>query len=366
MIAKGLGKNSPIQIRLNRQNYHALISRHGQPVRWMKARPCTCIMTNNRPDPNCSVCGGDGWQYDYPRSVIETDYAKVTAENVITLPDKYVPVAIHAVWDTFGVEYTVDSFSGRDITISGARIPEHYEILEVSFTNSFEVEDEYTGVYQGAGVLDVPGLYTQTPHGTYPQFITEVVSGVTPTSFVDARITFDPGDPEPAEGAEYPLRLKVASAHTFVVLSQSMRRVDQQWLQTIGGDALAIVPSSIDVGPNDVMTPLIAEVVDRANLTRRNGDYDSLPAYYVKRVHRIDTQSDVYIQDTDYVMWGRNQIRWITTPPASGTMMSVEYVYSPTYRVLQEQPNTRSSEGQLLPKRVGLKLMTGRSRRDGL
>jgi hypothetical protein len=132
VIAKGLGKNSPIQIRLNRQNYHALISRHGQPVRWMKARPCTCLMTNNRPDPNCSVCGGDGWQYDYPRSVIETDYARVTAENVITLPEEYVPVAIHAVWDTFGVEYAVDSFSGREITISGARIPEHYEILEVS------------------------------------------------------------------------------------------------------------------------------------------------------------------------------------------------------------------------------------------
>ena len=366
MIAKGLGKNSPIQIRLNRQNYHALISRHGQPVRWMKARPCTCIMRNNRPDPNCNVCGGDGWQYDYPRSVIESDYARVTEENVITLPDGYHPVAIHAVWDTFGVEYAVDSFSERDIVISGARVPEHYEILEVSFTNSFEIEDGLTGIYQGSGVIDVPDLYTQTPHGTYPRFITEVVSGATPISFGDARIQIDPGDPEPAGGTEYHLRLRVSSAHTFVVISQSIRRVDQQWLQAIGGDALAVVPSSIDVGPNDVMTPLIAEVVDRVNLTRRNGDFDTLPAYYVKRVQRINTQHDVYVQGTDYVMWGRNQIKWIVTPPDSGAMISVEYVYSPTYRVLQEQPNTRSSEGQLLPKRIGLKLMTGRSRRDGL
>ena len=366
VMARGLGKNSPIKIRLNRQNYHALIARHGQPVRWMKARPCTCVMANNRPDPNCSTCAGDGWRYDYPRSVIETDYARVTAKNVITLPKEHNPVSVEAVWDTSNAGYDVKSFSGRKITISGKRTPENYESLKVSFTHSFEREADYSGVYQGSGVIDVPSLYTRTLHGTYAKFITGVVSGVTPTSFVDARIHFTPPDPEPAKNTKYRLRLKVSDPHTFVILGQSIRRVDQQWLQAMGGDALAVVPASIDVGPNDVMTPLIAEVVDRTNLTKRNGVLDTLPAYYVKRVPRIDTQSAVYAEGTDYVMWGRNQVRWITTPPASGTTLSVEYVYCPTYRVLQEQPNTRSSEGQLFPKRVALKLMTGRSRRDGL
>ena len=43
-MAAGLGKNSPIQLTLSRENYEALILRHGQYVRWLQANKCTCLL----------------------------------------------------------------------------------------------------------------------------------------------------------------------------------------------------------------------------------------------------------------------------------------------------------------------------------
>jgi hypothetical protein len=74
-----------------------------------------------------------------------------------------------------------------------------------------------------------------------------------------------------------------------------------------------------------------------------------------------------YIEGVDFVVWDRNNIRWLldeTTRPAEGTNLSVEYLANVTYRVLTQVPNIRSSENKRFPSRVAIKLETGTSGAD--
>lgn len=39
----GLGKNSAVVLSLGKENYEALIERHGQWIRWRVATKCSCV-----------------------------------------------------------------------------------------------------------------------------------------------------------------------------------------------------------------------------------------------------------------------------------------------------------------------------------
>ena len=60
MSSMGLGKNSPVILTLGKENYEALIDRHGQWVRWRVATKCPCA-TKGSPDIHCRICGGRGY-----------------------------------------------------------------------------------------------------------------------------------------------------------------------------------------------------------------------------------------------------------------------------------------------------------------
>ena len=60
-MSVGLGRNSPIVLSLGKDNYEALIDRHGQWLRWRIAEKCSCVKgMTMQPDIHCPFCAGRG------------------------------------------------------------------------------------------------------------------------------------------------------------------------------------------------------------------------------------------------------------------------------------------------------------------
>lgn len=64
----GLQRGSPVQLTLSKDNYVALIERHGQWIRWRTAQKCSCVQPGSmQPDIHCKICGGRGYTYTYQK-----------------------------------------------------------------------------------------------------------------------------------------------------------------------------------------------------------------------------------------------------------------------------------------------------------
>ena len=67
----GLGRNSPVVLSLGKDNYEALIDRHGQWIRWRIAEKCSCVKgITMQPDIHCKFCAGRGYTYTYLKNMI--------------------------------------------------------------------------------------------------------------------------------------------------------------------------------------------------------------------------------------------------------------------------------------------------------
>ena len=67
----GLSRNSPVQLSLGKDNYEALIERHGQWMRWRIAEKCSCVKPiTMQPDIHCPHCAGRGYTYTYLKNMI--------------------------------------------------------------------------------------------------------------------------------------------------------------------------------------------------------------------------------------------------------------------------------------------------------
>ena len=65
-MGQGLGRNSPVVLTLGKDNYCALIERHGQWTRWRTASKCSCVNSSSmQPDIRCKICSGRGIIYSY-------------------------------------------------------------------------------------------------------------------------------------------------------------------------------------------------------------------------------------------------------------------------------------------------------------
>lgn len=68
-MGQGLGKNTPVKLSLGKANYEALLSRHGQWIRWKTATKCSCIQYGSmQPDIKCPICKGRGITYSYQKN----------------------------------------------------------------------------------------------------------------------------------------------------------------------------------------------------------------------------------------------------------------------------------------------------------
>ena len=83
----------------------------------------------------------------------------------------------------------------------------------------------------------------------------------------------------------------------------------------------------------------------------------------------IDGEEVEYKQGTDYILVGTNKIKWLEnaeSSPEVGEGYSITYQIMPTYRVVKQIPQVRTSENQRFPKKVVVKLFSAYADKAGV
>lgn len=373
MRGYGLQKNSPIRLSLNRENYEGLIERHGQWVRWLRASKCTCVTQNGRPDLHCTKCGGDGWVYGFQNRATETLTLPYLDGAVVELP--YTDATVVGIYDYMGLSYNESARFGRFCRITGPRVPNIGENLQVIVDRALlKTASEVELTYQGSGCFEAAGLKVVGYRGVAAERSAPAdIVAIGSLFNVTQNVSYAPSEyrrnlvfsvEEPAAGDHVVARdVAYIEPFLFAVVGQQHKEPDWKFLESVGGEASMTFPAWAGVGEGDIITILADSQVGKQVIDRLPGAFDTIPAFYVDSIEYIEAGSMKYYPGVHFDLWGANKIRWrsIVAPgvfPAEKSVMFVLYRYYPTYRVIREFPNVRSSENQNLPRRVALKLLS--------
>ena len=374
-MAYGLGKNSPVVIRLGKSNYGALIERHGQWVRWRTARKCPCLTTENEPDVHCEKCGGSGDIYDFQKYYNETLSLKVR-DNIIELPEGNADCEILKVYDSKGNEFNFTK-TGNFVEITGgAREAKQNEMIELLIRQSAikhsdceVIEKDGNGFYRVSGVETPPskleGVYYKAPGDVLKVERLETAEG----ELVEIKgyrqnmiLAESEANTLTAYGVDYIL------PHKFIILSQELSKADEQLLNAHNGEAVCTFPYMFDVAENDCITVLSGTMTAKALIEKRDGARDDvIPEFFVAGVESLETKERAYREGEDFVLTGTNRLHWLgEDKPETGEAMSLVYKYNPTYRVAKNIPMLRTSEDQRIPRKAILRLFSAFAESRGL
>lgn len=389
MGSVGLGKNSPIVLSLGRANYEALIDRHGQWTRWRTAAMCPCVDKHTQqPDPHCEKCGGRGWIYGYQDAQILQTSAAVDTNGLVTIEEEYEGDSLVKVYDGNGKEYTKAEKFGRYIAINDTFTKGvYYNIIlkrETAKTiESATLENCGGNFYKVPGLensrLNIEGIYYTAPSDieSIESVADENGENFTVEHF-RLNLAYIPPktstDEETGEETEiYPsgnltaTNIKYIPPFTFAVLNQIHNKMDLAQMEKVGGEAVVSFPYSCDVSENDVLTVLAGTITQKSMIVRKKSGTDIIPAFFVESIVKITGKDAEYENGVDYVLVGTNEIKWISeNAPESGEGYSITYKVYPTYVVVRNIPQLRSSENQRLPKKAIVKLFTSYSEMRGV
>ncbi len=354
-----LGENTPINIKLSRENFNALIGRHGQQIRWLTAEKCPCIGDNQKPDESCVVCKGKGVTY---RQQTTSERVKI-----LTAPIDGVIDQDNVIWvrDLAGNEYTVttaDCVAYVDGVIKGRQ-------YQVKYTEDVTESGTGTATYI-ADKLDQIDLPTLVEFGTVQGDLLTVTADnagtpLTVTSLFrncfEISDTILPGD-------VVTVSYTYVNPFVFGLIHNNFDKADRKWLSEISGDGLMIFPQRWEVNANDIIIALNATETKK-EVVRNEGEIDSLPSFYVNGLkNAYSIRADVkyeFTPGTDYVLYKGNQIKWINNQPDQYEQLSHTYLYNTVYRVMSDLPDPRTSEDNRFPRKVALKMYTDYNTREG-
>ncbi len=366
-MAVGLGKNSPIKLRLSRENYEALIERQGSLVRFLKAKKCTCVLKSGRTDSTCPICKGEKFTYSFQKT------KKVYNQSCKVV--KAGDLCVAMIPDDFGNDFIVSDVMVNNKKLENYSVQDKYifshseALLSHDFVNvNGVVNCELTLttdkiIYHNSGIFEVlVGVETETGFLGYD--ITEVVSFKIDGTEVQIKesyrniITIDDNDLTIDNEAKLSITIKYIPFSKFLVLSQKQNRIIGNILTEVGGDASATIPFEYEAKTDDVITLPFASYIKKDILNRNGKKFDTLPDWYVKDIIEISQNDNILIKGTDYQLLGRNQIRWLSNKIDIGEKFYVEYYCNPSYRIGENITySIRSSEDQLLPNLFAIKLL---------
>ena len=123
-MGQGLSKNSPVQLELGKENYEALIERHGQWVRWRVASKCPCIKANTQqPDIHCKKCGGLGVLYGYQKQATVSQTVMVCNGSGIIELDGAFDCLLTRCYDNAGNIYENAKKTGTFVMLNAEKLP---------------------------------------------------------------------------------------------------------------------------------------------------------------------------------------------------------------------------------------------------
>jgi hypothetical protein len=297
-MAYGLGKNSPVVLKLGRSNYEALVERHGQWVRWRTARKCPCVTAENEPDVHCEKCGGSGDVYGFQEFYSETLSLNVR-DNIMELPAEYADCEILKAYDSKGGEFAFRKTGGFAEITGGAREIKRNETINllvrqpaVKRLDFAVLEKTGNGFYRVCGAETPPskleGAYYKAPGDVIKAERAETAEGET-VEIKGYRQNMILADSEAgtlfAFGVDYILPRK------FIVLSQNLSKADERLVSAHNGEAVCVFPYMFDVAENDCITVLSGTVTAKALFSGRGGNTDDIiPEFFVAGVESLETK----------------------------------------------------------------------------
>lgn len=376
-MGQGLGKNSPVILSLGRENYEALISRHGQFVRWRQAQKCTCIdKVTFAPNIRCPKCGGRGFTYDCQKYADNVQTVMVWDNSgVLEVDPQYEDAELLKVWDNSGnvIPATKDGvFVSMEITpVKG----EYYNVLmrdPLAITlKKANTESLGANYYRVNGLTvrrsGIDGIFYTSPCDILN--IGKIVDAEgTEYSAVELRqdcfliepvIIQDEDGNDVVQPIVEPVRVEnveYIKPSVFALLNQNLSKADSQMVVEANGDAVLTFPYSHDVAENDVVTVLSGTITKKETVNRQKKTFDTISAFFVESVTKCTGIYREYIQGKDFLLVGTNSLKWICEDaPKDGETYSITYRVFPTYIVIKDIPQLRSSEDQRMPKKVVVK-----------
>lgn len=384
-MGQGLGRNSPVQLSLGKENYAALIDRHGQWVRWRVAKKCPCVKGNSmQPDIHCKKCGGLGLTYGYQDMVIVTQTVMVKDfSGIIELDERFKDCPLNKCYDNSGVVYPDATKIGNFVMLNTPELPAKGVYITAVMTENIlkAVEDvkadsvgnnwfRVRGLRSSRTGID--GLYHNVPGDI--EELGEVTDGEHIFTVSEIRQdciyveSIEVEDEDAEEGEEKTVKinppdvlsvksLKYIPPFTFVILNQNLSQSDAQIMQDNNGDAVLTFPYEYDVSNDDVITVLSGTYTQKNIIVKKDEEYDVIPAYFVDEVVSCVGQEREYKAGEDFILCGTNYLKWLCDDcPEYGEGYSLTYRVYPTYKVVKSIPQIRTSENQRLPKKAVIKL----------
>lgn len=369
-MGQGLGKNSPVVLNLGKANYDAMISRHGQWVRWRTCRPCACTVRETmQPDLHCPECGGTGRIYGFQRDREVCVTVMVRDGGCVAgLPEEYAASSLLTAYSPL---------SGKDMPCEkhGAFLvfrspPGKGEYITAVLSESLVKRKERVTLERlPGGFWRVPGLKTERERldelwYTAPGDIVSVGEVVWEGGTLEVRelrqdMIYAPlpegketQAPVTACGVQYIMPQK------FAVLSQNLTKSDAEWADTARGEAVLVFPWNCDVAEDDVITVLSGTVTEKEVKVRSADDADVLGAFFVSDIVSVAGRREFSAVRGDYALTGTNRLLWLCPDaPEPGEGYSVVYRTNPTYSVRKSIPQIRTSENQRMPKKAVVSLL---------
>lgn len=396
-----MGKNSPIVLTLGKDNYEALIERHGQWIRWQIANKCSCVKDGMQPDIHCKLCGGLGYQYTFQKDnlVYETVMINDTS-GIISISDDNKDAALIEVYDFTGKRYTNAEKLDCFITLNEpAPQKGTYIVIVMRKLSVKKIEIAETIKQNDLGYFQIKGLRSKKPNieGLYYDAPGDVLSigkikdaaglEYEPKEFRLDMFRIEPHTEEnEVDGetvvTEIPITEPVICEdvtymppYIFALLNQNISKADAQAMVDVQGDAVVTFPYGCDVAQDDVLTVLAGSNTQKDVIVRTSYKTDTLGSYFVKEIVSItgidaEGKPITYKQGVDYILVDTNKIKWLETDnsnyPEEGEPYSVVYHYLPTYRVVKEIPQLRTSENQRFPKKAVVKIYSNYSEMNGV
>lgn len=386
-MGQGLGKNSPVQLSLGRENYEALIERHGQWIRWRVASKCACVNPSTfQPDIHCRRCGGRGVIYSFqPRQTIQTTVMAGSTDGILEIDSSYEKDSLVKVYDSTGNIFSAEKngvyvvlgdaetakgsyyniILERDNLQELAETAMHYDNGYYSLDGMESTKASIDGVYYSApgDIISIERIVDANGEEFEPEefrlnkvLLKAKTAEVTEESSEETVI--EPVEPLLAQGVRY------VPPYVFALLSQNLSRGDLAAMTEAQGDAVCTFPYSCDVAENDVLTVLAGTITQKDVQARTGGATDPLPAFFVSEIVGITAHDGrEFTEGEDFVLYGTNSIKWLTDCLGAGDGYSVTYRIYPTYTVVRNIPQLRSSENQRFPKKAVVKYMNSYSDR---
>lgn len=398
----GLGRNSPVVLTLGKDNYEALIDRHGQWIRWRSASKCSCVtLPSMQPDIHCKICGGRGYTYSFQKTQLRFSTVMLNdiSKGILELNDEFIPFSLKKVYDFEGKEYKnaekIDSY----VILNEAKLPKkgtYFNVIleknNIKILESAEVEKLNSGYYRIPGLRNskpnIDGIYYTTPSDIISITSIKDSAGISYTPQEFRLDTFrilptvtEQEDPETGEiiEVEVPITEPVFVENVsylppfiFALLNQNLSKTDAQAVEDYSGDAICSFPYSCDLSSDDVLTVLTGSYTKKEVNPRSNYETDTLDVYFVYDIISctgiINGEIVEYKEGVDFIIVGTNKIKWLDTDicPEVGDAYSITYHALPTYKVVKEIPQIRTSENQRFPKKAVVKLLSTYSENVGV